>query len=126
MFVRERLRSRIGRDPGLGFSKPARNIAASIGSTEKMGTAGRERGCASMVLPEPGRPDKTISVGDIFVISVMKALEKLEQMARMSTAICGEGSWLSSHIFHHGGGPRKRQATRSPQDDPIARAELSK
>jgi hypothetical protein len=47
-----------------------------MGSIEKIGTdSARERLSASALLPEPGSPDKTISVGDIFVISVMTAFE---------------------------------------------------
>jgi hypothetical protein len=58
------------------LARPARHIAASIGSTEKIGTdRARERLSASAVFPEPGSPDKTISVGDNLGISVMTALE---------------------------------------------------
>src|ERR1700737_2938175 len=91
------------------LSRPARHIAASIGSIEKIGTdTARERLSASTVLPEPGSPDKTIRVGDIFVISVISAFENGSGQPPRAK-LCRGDSWPSSHISHRGGGLRKRQ-----------------
>src|ERR1700760_2499533 len=68
--------------PASTLSMPARHIAASIGSTEKIGMdKARARFSARTLLPEPGSPANTISDGDNLVISVMAAFENFEKDA---------------------------------------------